>query len=59
MQIKQQSLCAAQVCVCVCVCVCVLPVDEGKDRHQQVNGGVPLQRLDLLRQGNLEERKTD
>lgn len=35
----------------------MLPVDEGKDGHEQVNGGIPLQRLDLLRQGNLDERK--
>ncbi len=26
----------------------VASVDEGKDRHQQVNGGMPLQWLDLL-----------
>lgn len=36
---------------------CVLPIDERKDRYQQVNRGIPLQRLDLLSQGNLEEKK--
>lgn len=61
MQIKQQSgeefMCRKARCARVSEFVCVLPVDEGEDRHQQVNGGIPLQRLDLLCQRNLEERK--
>lgn len=38
-------------------CVCVLPVNEGTDRNQQVNRGIPLQWLDLFCQGNLKGRK--
>lgn len=56
MPIKQES---AHFMYRTGVCVCVLPVNEWENRHQQVNRGIPLQRLDLLSQGNLEERLTN
>ena len=37
--------------------VCVLPVDEGEQRHQEINGWIPLQRLYLLSQRHLERQR--